>query len=118
MASIGNENSAPTHIGEVLRSLREARGYTQKQIAEILHVSFQQIQKYETGHNRLPIDKLYVLKQFYNLPFDVFFIGMDFRQEAFTDMWDSEHIHHRFLALEDDNLKAKIYRVVEILMEA
>jgi transcriptional regulator with XRE-family HTH domain len=60
-------------IGATLRALREAAGLTQHDIAVILKVAFQQVQKYETGRNRLPIEKMFVLKHFYAVPYEKFF---------------------------------------------
>lgn len=40
-------------IGQKLRSARAAKGVTQDAVAQALGVTFQQIQKYETGQNRL-----------------------------------------------------------------
>jgi len=67
-------------IGQNLRELRLKSQLTQKKIAHELNVSFQQIQKYETGKNRLPIEHLLKLKHLYDVPFDVFFQGLDIQQ--------------------------------------
>ncbi len=45
-------------VGENIRNLRQAAGLTQAQMAEILGVTFQQLQKYESGGNRMPLDRL------------------------------------------------------------
>lgn len=60
-------------IGENMKTLRALAGYTQMQIAEYLGVTFQQVQKYETGRNRISAANLYRLKQLYNIPYDLFF---------------------------------------------
>lgn len=64
-------------IGENLKNLRVAQGVSQKDLSEILDVTFQQVQKYEKGKNRLPIDKLWMVKQAFNVPYDLFFTGLD-----------------------------------------
>jgi transcriptional regulator with XRE-family HTH domain len=70
-------HSSTAHlIGQTLRRLRLQAGLTQNNIARELGVSFQQVQKYETGRNALPMEKLLILKTFYNVPFDVFFEGI------------------------------------------
>jgi transcriptional regulator with XRE-family HTH domain len=53
-----------SQIGKNLKNLREIQGCSQRQIADILGVTFQQVQKYEKGANRLPLDKLHALKIF------------------------------------------------------
>lgn len=47
------------HIGRRLRELRESRGLTQAQLAAQLGVTFQQLQKYERGVNRVAASRLY-----------------------------------------------------------
>jgi len=42
-------------IGQRLRSVRAARGFTQSELAAHIGVAFQQIQKYENGTNRLSV---------------------------------------------------------------
>ncbi len=41
------------HVGERIRLRRTEMGHTQEQLAAALEVSYQQIQKYETGANRI-----------------------------------------------------------------
>ncbi len=45
-------------VGANMRALRLSMGYSQEQMGEIWDVTFQQVQKYEKGHNRPPLDKL------------------------------------------------------------
>lgn len=44
-------------IGQYLKSCRLAAGWSQAQVAELLGVTFQQVQKYESGTNRLPASR-------------------------------------------------------------
>lgn len=57
--------------------MRQEAGLSQMKVGKILGVSFQQIQKYETGSNRLPVEKLYVLKHLYDAPYERFFEGFE-----------------------------------------
>jgi len=80
---MGNEASI---IGENLKALRLSHGYSQRQIAAELGTSFQQVQKYEKGQNRIPVEKLYRLKFFLNVPYSSFFDGLpvdNVRQKRF-----------------------------------
>jgi transcriptional regulator with XRE-family HTH domain len=45
-------------IGQKIKAARALSGQSQEDLAEFLGVSFQQIQKYETGKNRIPVDRL------------------------------------------------------------
>jgi transcriptional regulator with XRE-family HTH domain len=64
-------------IGRNLRRIRKARGLSQQTLAATLGVSFQQIQKYEKGQNRLPVSRLYCLQKIYGIPFGDFFDGLE-----------------------------------------
>jgi transcriptional regulator with XRE-family HTH domain len=48
-------------IGARLRTARTAAGMTQRNLAQLMGVSFQQIQKYESGENGLPASRLHQL---------------------------------------------------------
>jgi transcriptional regulator with XRE-family HTH domain len=63
-------------IGLNLKQLRELKKLTQNDMALFLNVSYQQIQKYESGKNRLPIDRLYRIRDFFDIPFEYFFVGL------------------------------------------
>jgi len=47
------------HVGKRIRLGRQKAGVTQNDLAEHLEVSFQQVQKYEGGTNRISAGKLY-----------------------------------------------------------
>lgn len=55
-------------LGNNLRAARTAAGKSQLETAEHLDVTFQQVQKYENGTNRIPIDRLVSLAAYLELP--------------------------------------------------
>ncbi len=55
---------------------------TQTKLANFLDVTFQQVQKYEHGVNRIPVEKLYQLKHFYNVPYGIFFHGLSIDEQG------------------------------------
>lgn len=64
------------HVGGRLRQARTMRGFSQKQLAEKLDITFQQIQKYEKGKNRIASSKLFTLSHILQLPLTYFFEGL------------------------------------------
>jgi len=64
-------------IGQNLMRLRQISGLSQREIAEVLETSFQQVQKYEKGQNRIPSERLHRLKLFFDVPYAVFFEGLN-----------------------------------------
>lgn len=59
---------ADIYIGNMVRTLRLARGISQRTLAECLGVSYQQLQKYEKGRSRLPIVNLMRAARALNFP--------------------------------------------------
>lgn len=55
---------------ENLRVIREDRGYTQKQIAEVLETTQQYYSDYENGKREIPIRVYIILSRFYNVSID------------------------------------------------
>lgn len=49
------------HVGERIRERRLEVGYTQQALAKAVKISYQQVQKYEAGSNRVSAGKLYLL---------------------------------------------------------
>jgi transcriptional regulator with XRE-family HTH domain len=64
------------HIGARLRLRRKLLGLSQAQLAEDLNLTFQQIQKYERGANRISVSTLYALARLLQTPTAWFFEGL------------------------------------------
>lgn len=69
-------NRENREIGLRIRRVREALGFSQMKLAEAVDVSFQQIQKYESGANKVSIEKLKKISKAMNAPL-TYFIGID-----------------------------------------
>lgn len=71
------------HVGDKIRRRRMLLGYTQEQLAESLDISYQQIQKYETGANRVSAGRLYQIAERLEVPITFFFdgLGMEYEPE-------------------------------------
>ncbi len=65
------------HVGALIRAKRKAMGISQSDLADALGISFQQVQKYERGSNRVSSSKLYEIAQKLNSPLATFFEGLD-----------------------------------------
>ena len=62
-------------IGIKIRMYRRAEGLKQQQLADCLQISFQQLQKYERGSNRIPASRLYELASVLKRNINEFFEG-------------------------------------------
>lgn len=65
------------HVGQKIRQRRWLIGMTQQQLAEAVGIKFQQIQKYETGMNRVSASRLWDIARQLDVPIEYFFEGLD-----------------------------------------
>ena len=65
------------HVGKRIRHRRWLVGMTQQQLAESVGIKFQQIQKYETGMNRVSASRLWDIASALSVPVSFFFEGLD-----------------------------------------
>lgn len=65
------------HVGKRVRHRRWMVGMTQHQLAEKVGIKFQQIQKYETGMNRVSASRLWDMAAALNVPVSFFFEGLE-----------------------------------------
>ena len=66
-----------THVGKRIRHRRWLLGMTQQQLADAVGIKFQQIQKYETGMNRVSASRLWDIASTLDVPISFFFEGLD-----------------------------------------
>lgn len=64
------------HVGKRIRHRRWMIGMTQQQLAEHVGIKFQQIQKYETGMNRVSASRLWDISEALSVPVSFFFEGI------------------------------------------
>ena len=65
------------HVGKRIRQRRWLTGMTQQKLAELVGIKFQQIQKYETGANRVSASRLWDIVDALSVPVGFFFEGMN-----------------------------------------
>ncbi|MCA8889732.1 MAG: helix-turn-helix transcriptional regulator [Parvularculaceae bacterium] len=70
------------HVGARLRQRRRLLGMTQQKLAESVRIRFQQIQKYESGANRISASRLWSLASALDVPVAFFFEGLDERERG------------------------------------
>lgn len=72
----GKATELSQKVAEVLSALRNARGLSQRDVADRLGVSFQQYQKYEKGRDRLSLEKAILLCAHMSVPLTIFMEGI------------------------------------------
>jgi transcriptional regulator with XRE-family HTH domain len=66
-------NPIDIHIGQKIREFRTTLKMSQDQVGELVGITLQQVQKYETGINRISASRLYELAQIFEKPVSSFF---------------------------------------------
>ena len=124
------EQTIDAHIGARVRLRRLMLGMSQESLGGQLSLTFQQIQKYEKGVNRISARRLYALARALSVPVNYFFEGLsnpdlpsdyDSLQEAntvspyldFVSSGEGVHLNKAFLKIEDDVTRRKILAIVE-----
>lgn len=78
------------HVGKRLRVRRSLLGISQEKLAEAVGVTFQQIQKYERGTNRVSASRLLKFSQLLQVPIDYFYDQLEQENESSFGMSDNK----------------------------
>lgn len=77
MATVKSTSLIDVHIGKRIRMRRLMIGMSQEKLGEKLGLTFQQVQKYEKGTNRVGSGRLHEIGRILNVPPSYFFDGLD-----------------------------------------
>ncbi len=72
----GRANAIDGHVGSRVRTRRTLLGLSQEKLGEALGISFQQLQKYERGSNRIGASRLYQISKVLDVPVSYFYEDM------------------------------------------
>ena len=84
----GAPNPVDIHVGARVRLRRTLLGMSQEKLGEAIGLTFQQVQKYERGANRVGASRLYDLSRVLDVPVSFFFDDM-------PDEISSKSVHER-----------------------
>lgn len=73
----GAPNPIDVHVGNRIRLRRTLLGLSQDKLASLLGLTFQQVQKYERGMNRVGASRLWDISRVLDIPIGFFFEDMD-----------------------------------------
>lgn len=85
VASVDGPDAIDVHVGQRVRLRRQMLGKSQDAMARALGVSFQQVQKYERGTNRISASRLFDVARFLAVPPGFFFQDIDLDAIAARD---------------------------------
>ncbi|WP_337996458.1 helix-turn-helix domain-containing protein [Oleispirillum naphthae] len=72
----GNPNPVDVHVGSRIRLRRTLLGMSQERLGDALGLTFQQVQKYERGTNRVGASRLWDLSRVLDVPISFFYEDM------------------------------------------
>lgn len=72
----GRANLIDVYVGSRLREQRTILGFSQQRLGDALELTFQQIQKYESGANRVAASRLYQFSRVLGVSVSYFFEGL------------------------------------------
>lgn len=125
MARIGGRDDVDAYVGARIGLRRSALGLSQSALAQQLGISFQQVQKYETGQNRISASRLHRTATVLGTSVETFFPPVDTAHAAADDGWetmrfitatvDGRAVAAGFPLIEDRELRKAVARIVQAL---
>lgn len=88
--AIDGPDPVDVHVGARLRQRRTLLGMSQEKLAKAFGVSFQQVQKYERGANRISASRLHMLTKILDVPVTYFFEGLPASLQDRIELPESE----------------------------
>ena len=125
MARIGGRDEIDAYVGARIGLRRSALGLSQSALAQQLGISFQQVQKYETGQNRISASRLHRAASVLGTSVETFFPPVETARGAADDGWeqmrfitataDGRSVAAGFPLIEDRDLRRAVARIVRAL---
>jgi len=119
-------------VAKRVRALRLQRGISQTELGGILDVTFQQVQKYETGTNRISAGRLQQIAEVLDVPVTYFYAGTEGEGNGSTearppvvngefDLLQSAHairLVRAYSRISDRGIRLKLLKLAETIAEA
>jgi transcriptional regulator with XRE-family HTH domain len=130
MSAIKNPNPVDMHVGSRVRMRRMMLAISQAELANALGLSSQQVQKYETGANRIGASRLEHISRFLQVPIAFFFesassasavgkLKEDAKSSALTHdfVWSPEGLRllQSFTRIEDAKVRRRLVSLVQAI---
>ena len=114
------------HVGHRVRARRKMLGLSQTQLGKELGVTFQQVQKYERGTNRIGSSRLFKMANILDVPVAYFFEGAETKlpgyneglsleeSEAF-EMAETKELVEAYYKIADPRVRKKVLGLARLL---
>lgn len=108
-------------LGNVIRETRIARGVNQAELGKALGISFQQVQKYEKGINRISASRLHEISEVLTIPVTYFYDELDSKKDVLVQKDAIPHtkewgiLSSHFFSIKNPKVRQKILSLVKSL---
>ena len=115
----GKPDEIDIEVGRRLRNRRAILGMSQEKLGELIGLTFQQVQKYEKGTNRVAAGRLYRFSKILDVPVNYFFddiedlMAEDERKHITTKMSCNQIKALRLMPLNSDKTQKAVVAILE-----
>lgn len=107
------------HVGQRIRDRRRTLDVSQQEIGEILGISYQQLQKYESGQNRISAGRLFMLAHILKVDVGFFYQGLPPSEELFKGKLNElDYIMPEIKSLPPSSLRQALADLVSAIRES
>ncbi|MGE3141725.1 MAG: helix-turn-helix domain-containing protein [Hyphomonadaceae bacterium] len=106
-------NAVDRRLGQRVRTRRLEIGMSQEKLADLLGVTFQQVQKYEKGVNRIAASRLFDIASALGLPISAFFEGLASARGPGVAEEETEGFVHDVLATPEGLQLVSLFSAIE-----
>lgn len=123
-------NPIDVQVGNRVRIRRMLIGMSQERLGDLLGLTFQQVQKYEKGVNRIGAGRLFEVARILNVPVDFFYEGLDAVQGSagvndaenapvmeFVSSGEGLQLSLAFMKIKDSKVRKRVLDLVKSLSE-
>lgn len=107
-------------IGQIIRQYRKTKGMSQMDLAEAIGVSYQQVQKYEKGTNRISVDRLKQIADAFGITINELFqqekLAVSETLATYGKLTDDEQLLlHSFREIKNKNMKKAVIELIKAI---
>ena len=123
--SARSPHAIDAHVGERVRQRRTLFGLSQEALGEELSLSFQQVQKYERGTNRISASRLFEIGRILGVDVSYFFdgIGQEELENRSNETDEKDPLNRRetlelvraYYRIQDDSVRRRLYTLVKAM---
>jgi len=114
------------HVGKRLQLQRQLTSLTQTELGKLVDVTFQQIQKYELGKNRISASRLFLLSETLKVPISFFFEEFRHNESSndFSELTEKSitlspretlELVRAYSHIKDDNIRKRILALINAI---